>query len=196
VFHEEGFKAVTKDVPKSWKEALRSPIWGPASRSEFEEVHSKVLVNVDRETADELIKNGADVITLFPVYEEKIRDGLTVRKVRLVGDGRTHYSAGKTYAATPSREELLIMVHAIGHNDWEWVHIDEKRAFLNAPRQDEAPILAKLRGVGEFYRVFGALYGLKTSTLDHQVLAAERLKTQGFKRLGMCSCVYIKREGE
>ena len=50
---------------------------------------------------------------LFPVYIEKIKDGQTVYKVRLVGNGKTHYNAGETYSPTPSKEELLILLHIL-----------------------------------------------------------------------------------
>ena len=60
-----------------------------------------------------------------------MRDGELVCKVRFVGDGRAHYNVVMTYLATPSREELLIILHLIAALDWEYVHIDE-RAFLSA----------------------------------------------------------------
>jgi hypothetical protein len=191
---EQGFVAVTEGVPKNFKLALSDPFWGAAARQEFDDVVSKCLVRLDPEVAKEMLKGGADLIKLFPVYEKKIRDGVMVYKVRLVGDGRTHFHADHTYAATPSREEFHIVLHITAANDWELVGLDEKRAFLKAERNDKHPILAHLRGMDDYYSIVNALYGLKSSTLDHQKAVAKRLIQQGFKRLGMCSCVYIKRE--
>lgn len=81
-------------------------------------INTKAIVKVDYEVAMDAIKNqGADLVVLFPVFEKMIRDGATVYKVRLVGDGRTHYNAGDCYSATPTREELLILFHIIGHHN-------------------------------------------------------------------------------
>jgi hypothetical protein len=68
----------------------------------------------------------------YSIYEEKLREGVEVRKVRLGADGRAHRPVGPTYAATPSREEFLILIHMIANEDWDWVHVDECRAFIGA----------------------------------------------------------------
>lgn len=71
-------------------------------------------MQIFKEIALPLIKSKeADLVILFPVYEEKVKEGELVYKVRLVGDERTHYCALNTYTATPSREELFIMLHII-----------------------------------------------------------------------------------
>ena len=68
-------------------------------------------MEVNAELARATIQSqGADLVLLFPVYEKKVKEGKLVHKVRLVGDGRTHYHAGETYSATPSGEELLILL--------------------------------------------------------------------------------------
>jgi hypothetical protein len=139
-------------------------------------------------------EHGADLVVLFPVYESKVKDGQIVYKVRLVGDGRTHYSAGKTYAATPSREELLIVLHIVAALDWDYAHVDEIRAFLNATYKGQTRVFTKLKHDDNFFEVKGALYGLKTSPKDYQDEVAERLKSLGYKRLVMCNCIYILRE--
>ncbi len=196
---EDSFKAVTENVPKTFDEALRHPIWGDAARAELNTlISTKAIVAVDSELAKNCIfKEGADLVILFPVYEQKMRDGKLVYKVRLVSDGRTHYNAGMTYSATPSREELLILLHLIAAFDWEYVHLDEKRAFLSAPYQGEKPIFTKFRGKGtQFYQILGALYGLKTSPKDYQDSQAKRFLKLGYKRLTMCSCIYIYQEGD
>jgi len=134
---------------------------------------------------------GADLVLLFPVYEKKVKEGKVVFKVRLVGDGRTHYHAGDTYSATPSREELLILLHVAAAIDWHYVHLDEKRAFLKAPYQGKNRAFTKLRDDQQYYEVFGALYGLKTAPRDYQQFVYKRLTALGFKRLVLCSCIYV-----
>ena len=192
---EEGFKAVTDGVPRNWDEALVHPLWGPPARLELEDVASKALIKVDKDIAKKLIREGVDCVTLFPVYEVKERDGKTVYKVRLVGNGRTHFTHGNTYSSVPARDELFVFVDIVATEGWTWVHLDEKRAFLKAKRNDANTILAKIQRTDDYYEVINALYGLKTSTLDHQLHVAKRLEALGYKRLGMCSSIYMKTEG-
>lgn len=192
---EEGFKAVTEGVPRNWDEALVHPVWGPPARLELEDVASKALIKMDKDIAKQLIRDGVDCVTLFPVYEVKERDGKTVYKVRLVGNGRTHFTHGNTYSAVPSRDEFFVFLDTVASEGWTWVHLDEKRAFLKAKRNDANMILAKIQRTEEFYEVINALYGLKTSTLDHQLHVAKRLEALGYKRLGMCSSIYMKTGG-
>jgi hypothetical protein len=192
---ETAYKAVTQDVPKSFVKALHDPVWGEPSRVEWNTlIETKALVEVDKKLAYEEIKNGADLVILFPVYEEKIKDGILVKKVRLVGNGKTHYNAGDTYAPTPSREELFVLLHIAAMMDWDYVHLDEKRAFLNAKYKGKNKVFTKLRGDSKMYAVEGALYGLKTSPKDYGTTVRDRFTTMGFTRLHLCSCVFIKRD--
>jgi hypothetical protein len=87
--NEVCFRAVTKNVPKNFVAALRDPIWGDAARKEFQTVTEKTgtLVKVDAELARENIQQGADVLRMIAVYEEKEKERQCVRKVRLVCDG-------------------------------------------------------------------------------------------------------------
>lgn len=164
VVFEDGFRAVTEDVPPSFKKALVHPKWGGPARKEWDTIVSATaLVQTDREVAIDCIKNhNSDLVILFPVYECKVKDGVVVYKVRLVGDGRTQYRAGATYAATPSREELLIILHIAAVFGWPYVHVDEIRAFLNAKRSGTDRVFAKFRGDSRYFEILGALYGLKT----------------------------------
>ena len=185
---EEGYRAVTEDVPKSFK-------WGDPARKEFDTIIStKAMVKVNPEVAREAIsRSNADLMYLFPVYEEKVKEGKLVYKVRLVADGRTQYNAGETYSATPSREELLVLMHIIAALDWDYAHIDEVRAFLKAPHVSKNRAFVKFRGGKDYYEVLNALYGLKTAPRAYQEEVARRLETLGFTRLVMCSCIYIMR---
>ena len=194
---ESGFVAITENVPKSFAAALRDPLWGDAARQELNTLISTgAIVEIDAELAKNAVKyQGADLVLLFPVYEKKIKEGKLVYKVRLVGDGRTHYHAGATYSATPSREELLILLHIAASLDWHYVHLDEKRAFLKAPYKGEKRAFTKLRGNDQFYEVVGALYGLKTAPRDYQDFVYQRLTVLGFQRLMICSCIYVLVKG-
>ena len=195
---ELGFVAITDNVPKSFAAALRDPLWGDAARLELNTlVSTGAIVEIDAELAKNAVKyQGADLVLLFPVYEKKVKEGKVVYKVRLVGDGRTHYHAGATYSATPSREELLILLHIAASLDWHYVHLDEKRAFLKAPYKGEKRAFTKLRGDDQFYEVVGALYGLKTAPRDYQDFVFQRLTALGFQRLMICSCIYVLVNGE
>ena len=51
-----------------------------------------------------------------------------------VEDGRTHHLEGVLYSETPSREELLILLHIANALDFNYAHLDGKRAILKAPR--------------------------------------------------------------
>jgi hypothetical protein len=195
---EEGYRAVTENVPKTFEAALADPKWGEPARKEISTILSaKAMVEVNADVARDYIDNHqADLMYLFPVYEEKLKEGEWVYKVRLVADGRTHHHAGETYSATPSREELFILMHIIAALNWDYAHIDEIRAFLKAPYQGEKKAFVKFRGGRQYYEVLGALYGLKTAPRDYQEEVARRLESIGFTRLVMCSCIYIMRRGE
>ena len=195
IYLEEGYRAVTEGVPKNFEEALKHPVWGAPAQNEINTIFSaKAMTEVNAEIAKDAIKHSsADLMYLFPVYEEKWKDGVLVHKVRLVADGRTHHHAGDTYSATPSREELLILMHVIAALDWDYAHIDEVRAFLKAPYKGKNRAFVKFRGGSQYYEILGALYGLKTAPRDYQEEVARRLETLGFTRLVMCSCIYIMR---
>ena len=187
---EYGYKAVTVDVPRTWTEALRHPLWGDAARTEKDTLLEKSMVLIPEAIAREAVLSGAEIVNLFPVFEEKVKEGKTVYKVRLVGDGRQQQKAGDTYAETPSRDEFRIFMHLVAHYDWDFYHCDEKRAFLNAKYLGETPVFARLGK--EFYKVIGALYGLKASPRHYQAEVIARLTRMSFQRLGLCSCIYIK----
>jgi len=190
---EQGHRAVTDQVPKSFAAALADPVWGDAARKEINLIlSSKAMVEVDGTIAKEAIKSQqADLMYLFPVYEEKLKEGVLVKKVRLVADGRTHHHAGDTFSATPSREELLILMHLVAALDWDYAHIDEIRAFLKAPYKGQTKAFVKFRGGNQYFEILGALYGLKTAPRDYQEEVARRLGLIGFTRLVMCSCIYL-----
>jgi hypothetical protein len=191
---ETAYQAVTKNVPRSYTEALVHPLWGDPARKEWSTlVDSKALVEVSSDIARKAIDDGADVVVLFPVYERKIKDGKEVHKVRLVGNGKTQYNAGATYSPTPSREEFLLLLHIVATLDWEFVHVDEIRAFLNATYKGESKVFARLAKQKQYYEVVGALYGLKTSPRDYHIQVVNRLRELSFEPLHTSSCIFIRR---
>lgn len=192
----EVYTAVRDDVPKTFQAALKHPLWGDAARTEWNTlIDTKALVHINKELVYDAIQNrGAEVVYLFPVYEVKEKDGHLVYKVRLVGDGSKQSADPEdTYSSTPSREELIILLHIIASLGWDFVHIDEKRAFLNADYTGDRRIFAKIRSGPEWYEVLKALYGLKTSPRHYQDKVIERLESHGYKRLVSCSCIFIKK---
>jgi len=153
-------------------------------------------MQVDASLAREAVKRGeADIVYMFPIYEKKVKEGKIVYKVRLVCNGKTQNPTIDTSAWTPSREELYILLHIAAHMNYEVVHIDEKRAFLTTDKTDPREVYARLRGNSNFYLIIKALYGLKSSPADYQNMVKNRFADQGYKRLGMCKCIFIKREG-
>ena len=194
VHFEEGFRAVTVNIPKSFSHALSDPIWGDAARKEFNTilVETRAVVEVDQEIAREHIRNGAEVLNMIAVYEEKIKEGVVVKKVRLVADGRRHLKHGSTYSPTPSREELFILLHYFAVNDYDFYHLDEVRAFLNVSKSDKESTYAKFSGSKTIYEIMGALYGLKTSPRDYTDAVEKRMLSLGFKRLHIAACIYYR----
>jgi hypothetical protein len=190
------YKAVTEGVPRNFTLALSDPIWGEAARKEYHTimVETRAIVECDQDIARIHVKNGAEVLRMLAVYEEKEKEGKLVRKVRLVANGRQHKVHGATYSPTPSREELLIFLHYFAALDCDYYHVDEVRAFLNALKQDQHKTYAKYSGDSTFYEIIGALYGMKTASRDYQDLVATRMEQFGFSRLHMCSCIYIKHD--
>jgi len=190
----EGYRAVTKNVPKSFQAALTSSEWGDAARHELNVFAEQgTMVELNKEVAQTCIENGADIVIIFPVYEEKIKEGKLVRKVRLVCNGKTQYHAGATYSPTPSREEFYVLLHLIATLNWEFAHIDESRAFLTAKYKGETPVLAKFQGdKNKYWNILGALYGLKTSPRDYGTEVIKRLNTFGFHKLHHCSSIHKK----
>ena len=192
----EGFRAITKNVPKTFPQALRDPVWGEPARLEFETIltSTKSLVRMDTALARQHIQQGAEVLYMIPVYEEKMKEGKLVRKVRLVVNGKHHNKHGSTYASTPSREEFLILMHLFAVFDCDFYHIDENRAFLNAPKLDNIKTIARISGAPAYYEILNALYGLKTSSHDYQEKNVMRMDLNKFTRLHLCSSIYYKFE--
>jgi hypothetical protein len=118
-----------------------------------------------------------------------------VKKVRLVADGRSQ-QYGPTYSATPSREEVLKIMHYIAALEYEYYHLDEERAFLNAPykNRDVKPTYLILSGNPEYYKVVNAVYGMKDAPRNYQDMQHDRLTKLGFKRLMMSHCIYVKHD--
>ena len=191
---EEGYKAVAG--PRKFEMALSDKDWGDAARTELETVTTatRTIVEVDRDTALEHIRNGAQLLRLIPIYEEKIREGVVVRKVRLVADGRQHHIHGPTYTATPNREECMILFHIFAHKDWDYYTMDEKRAFLSAQRQDTRKMYVTIPGSSKMYAVYNALYGTKDAMRDYRIKVEDMyINKLDCQKLQLCSCIYIKR---
>jgi hypothetical protein len=70
--------------------------------------------------------------------------------------------------------------------------VDENRAFLNADRQDQIPLYARLKGEKDWFQIIRALYGLKTSTRDHSIAAALRLEKLVFVRDRAKRTIFIR----
>jgi hypothetical protein len=191
------YKAVVKNVPKSYTLALQDPKWGDPARVEIKTLTEETgcIIEISKELAKQHIENGAEVLRLIPVYEEKIKEGKTVYKVRLVADGSRHNKHTSTYSPTPSREELFILLHIFATLNIDFYHVDEKRAFLNAKKQDERPRLAKIPSIDQYYDIQGALYGTRDAPRDYNDHSASILINEMLcKRLHFCSCIYVKQD--
>ena len=90
---EEGFRAVRTNVPSTFHKALQHPEWGEPARAEFNTIFldMRSVVEIPDEIAQLHLQNGAEMLKFMPaVYEEKVREGKIVRKVRLVLNGKQH----------------------------------------------------------------------------------------------------------
>jgi hypothetical protein len=198
-FVETGYKAVTVNVPKTVDSALSDPTWGDASRQEMSTLKeiTGTLVKADPNIAREDIKNGSNCLMILMVFEEKMKDGKLVRKVRMVADGRRHTNVGETYSPTPSREEFLIYMHLCAVFNWNYYWLDENRAFLTADRQDKRKLYARFPGDKSYYEVNKALYGTRDGPRDYGIKVESVLKGElKFTRLQLCSCIYVEWEGD
>ena len=104
--------------------------------------------------------------------------------IRDRGNGSHHkIDKNDTYAPTPSREEMLVLLHLVAHKNWQLFLADEIRAFLTARYTGDTRMIAKLRGdKSKFWEVLGALYGLKTSPKDYNSsLFFRMVEKLGFK---------------
>ena len=191
------YKTITTGVPRTWREALRSPIWGEAARKEWEVlIQSGSIVEISKDMAETLMNEGAQELCIFPIYEEKVREGIKVFKVRLVADGAKQKAASGVFSATPSKEEFNVLMQIIASYDMDFAFLDELRAFLNAEKAEQEEIILKFRGDGKKYRVLKALYGLRNSPKNYFNKVKKRLEKLGFKPLCPGSrCIYYKITG-
>lgn len=156
--------------PGSFNKAMNDPKWKDAAMKELNTlIQSGCIIPVNSEEVESVTSRGeGDIVPCFPIYEEKIRDGVLVQKVRIVADGSTTEESEESYASTPSKEEFLLLVHLAAKYGWDIVHLDEKRAFLTAPSSSIRPIYCIIRGTSQYYRVHGALYGLRSAPSDYE----------------------------
>ncbi len=92
---------------------------------------------------------------LFPIYEEKVKDGKQVYKVRLVANDKKHKPNEPVHSPTPRREELLVLLHLASSNAWAVVHMNEQRAFLSAAYKGSKPVYTRLHKGTDWFRVVG-----------------------------------------
>ena len=117
--------------------------------------------------------------------------------MRLVCDGRKHNKRSVTYSPTPSREELFILLHIFAKNGWNYYHVDEIRAFLNAPSQDTRDVFTKFSGNPDFWRIDKAQYGKKDACRDYTDHVRNRLVNKmECTQLQLCECIFLKRIDE
>ena len=126
--------AVVDGVPRNFRDPLVDPLWGEAARQELQLLTNimNTLVPISSEDGRAMISGGADRVMPFPVYEKKIKEGKEVIKVRLVCNGKAQHGAGETYAPTPSRIEMYVLLEVVVRKGWAIAHVDESRAFLSS----------------------------------------------------------------
>ena len=190
------FVTIKDGVPKSFTAALIDPLWKEPAKKEWNLLRdTKCLVRTPHHLArDDIVNKHAQVLHLIPVYEQKKDElGNTIYKVRLVCNGSKQVaSAANTYAATPSREQLLILLHVVASHDWDYWHVDESRAFISSVRQDLDPMYAIVKGDPNYYKILKALYGLKTSPRDYQLKVQSTLTKLGYHKLSFSPCIFVK----
>ena len=195
--------AVKEDTPKNFQLALKHPEWGQPARDEYNKLvyETTSAVPVPKELAMQNIRKGADLLMFIPIYEIKTDEntGQPKKAVRLVLNGSQQKNYSSTFATTPSREELLVLLHIAANQGMDIVHIDEKRAFLTAEKNklQELPTYGRFQGIEEWFKINNAIYGMKDAMRDYLDKRDKCMRQIGFERLTMCSSVYKKRvEGE
>ena len=96
------------------------------------------------------------MLILILVYEKKVKEEVSVYKVRLVANGSKNRIHSSTFAPTLSREELFIVLHITAIINFDSYHLDKERTFVNVKKQDVRPRLAKIPSVDKYYEVAGA----------------------------------------
>ena len=88
----EDFHAIEDNVPKSFVKAFLDTEWDTPARSKLNTIveENNASVRIDPELTRQHIRDGAEVLYMHPVYDEKLKEGKVVRKVRLVIDGRNN----------------------------------------------------------------------------------------------------------
>ncbi len=86
-------------------------------------IQLRTIIEIDLEIALRDIKNEADCLMMLAVYEEKVKEGVNIKKVRLVANGKTQKQVGETYAATPYQ---IGIPDTVAHYSSEWLGL-----FLN-----------------------------------------------------------------
>jgi hypothetical protein len=84
-------------------------------------------------------------------------------------------------------------MHYIAALNYEYYHLEEERAFLNAPNKnrDVKPTYLKLSCDPEYYEAVNAVYGIKDAPRNYQDMQHDRLTKLGFERLMMSHCIYV-----
>jgi hypothetical protein len=128
---------------------------------------------MDNDIAPKQIQQSAEVLYM---KEEKMNEGRLVRKVRLVVSRKHHNKHGSTFVSTPSRKEFLILMHLFSALDYNFYHIDENRAFLNAPKLNQIRTIVRIPDDPAYYEILNVRFGQKKSSDDYQEKNIKRME--------------------
>ena len=185
--------------PKKADQAYRSAEWKDALCAEVDNfTDNKKLLPITKEFRDILLQQGVSECRMQLVYEEKMKDGKLVRKVRMVVGGHRQDVHGETFSQTPHKWQWLTMEDLSGKLGLHCIAIDQKRGYLQ--KENKMALLVRpptgmpLSLMSPFYIANRALYGMKDAGRDHALATeADIIDRHGFTQLVTAPCFYTKR---
>ena len=193
------------DIPKTYEEAMSPRFrdkFGPAIAVELKRIHESGVFGspVRRKTT----KKPLGLKWIFDIKRRK--DGSVERyKARLVAKGFTQVygdSYFDTYAATPSRESLRLVVALAAKYGLQTFQGDVTTAFLYGEMEEEVYATipdgwdGEMGEKGDVLPMLKTLYGTKQASRQWQKKMRSALESLGFTSMEADPCLYVKREGK
>ena len=198
-------RTLDPDIPQSYAEAMSPKFqanFGPAIDDELKSVRGKKVFG--RGVVLPKGKRALGVRWVFDIKRNK--DGSVARyKARLVAKGFTQVygeSYTDTFAATPSREAIRLVLTLAAKYRLPTFQGDVKCAFLHGEMEEE--VYCKYPEgwpeneveEGRVLPLLKTLYGTKQASRQWQKTMRRAMEQMGFTRSEADSCVFIKRKGE
>ena len=202
-FRAFGATGFDPEIPQSYAEAMSDRYrvnFEPAIQSELESIRSKGTFGRSRRRP-----KGHKPLGLKWVFDIKRKmDGSVERyKARLVAKGFTQVygeSYTETFASTPSREAIRLVLSLAASFNLPTFQGDVKTAFLNGVMEEE--VYCKIpegwpdkTDPEDVLPLLKTLYGTKQASRQWQKQLRSALESLGFSRMEADPCVFMKRTG-